>query len=355
MSTKILFVVPYPHDTAPSQRLKFEQYYTALEKAGYEITIAPFIDLNFWKIIYKSGFYRQKVMYTLLNYARRLSLLSRLSRYDLVYVHLWATPFGPPLYERLLRKFSKRLIYDIDDLIYQGGSSPNNRSIRFLKTSAKVDFLMKHADRVLVSTEKLMDYTRQFTTRVSLIPATVDVKKYGITSAGASAPVVIGWSGSHTTSKYLHLLDEVLRTLSERHDIRILVMGDPDFAIEGLPIEILTWSAAMETENLLQFDIGLHPVPDEEWVYGKSGGKLVQYMAAGIPIVASAVGPNFKVVQDGYNGFLVNSAKEWIDRLDTLITNKKLRNEMGQHSKRCAIEIYSVEANLSKYLQALKE
>lgn len=354
MSSKILFIVPYPFDTAPSQRLKFEQYYTELEKAGYEITIAPFIDRKFWKIIYQKGFYLQKIIYTLLNYLKRFVLLSNVSQYDIVYVHLWATPLGPALYERLLRKFSKKIIYDIDDLIYKGSSSPNNKSVNFLKTSSKVDFLMKYADHVLVSTEKLLSYTQQFTSKVSLIPATIDVNKYHRKAPLLQGPVVIGWSGSHTTSKYLHLLDKVLKKLAQEHDIRIMVMGDKDFAIEGLHIELIEWSAENEVESLLQFDIGLHPVPDEEWVYGKSGGKLVQYMAAGIPIVASAIGPNFKAVENGYNGFLVTSDEEWIAQLKLLITDEKLRRQMGTNAKDCAVKSYSVEANADKYLQALK-
>lgn len=351
MSSKILFIVPYPHDTAPSQRLKFEQYYTGLEKAGYEITLAPFIGKGFWKIIYKKGFYLQKVLYTLLYYLKRIILLTKVGRYDVVYIHLWATPFGLPLYEWALWKLSKRIIYDIDDLIYKGGASPNNKSIKFLKTSSKVDFLMKHADHVLVSTEKLMDYTKNFSSKVSLIPATIDVNKYAVDQDERSDTVVIGWSGSHTTSKYLHLLDNVLKAVAEKHKVRIMVMGDPDFVIEGLVVELLAWTTEMEVENLLQFDIGLHPVPDEEWVYGKSGGKLVQYLAAGIPIVASAIGPNFKVIEDGYNGFLVTTEEEWISRLETLIIDGKLRKQMGKNSRDCAVKIYSVDANIDQYLR----
>lgn len=354
MSSRILFIVPYPFDTAPSQRLKFEQYYAELEKAGYEITTAPFIDQKLWKIIYQNGFFLQKVIYTLLNYLRRLVLLRSVSRYDIVYIHLWATPLGPAVYERLLRRFSKRIIYDIDDLIYKSSSSPSNKSIRFLKTSSKVDFLMKCADHVLVSTEKIMAYTQQFTTKVSLIPATIDVNKYHRKAVSVQGPVVIGWSGSHTTSKYLHLLDKVLKKLARKHDIRIMVMGDKNFAIDGLDIELIEWSAEKEVDNLLKFDIGLHPVPDEEWVYGKSGGKLVQYMAAGIPVVASAIGPNFKAIENGCNGFLVASDEEWVAQLELLITDEKLRKQMGADAKACAIKTYSVEANVDKYLHALK-
>ena len=353
MGKKILFIVPYPYNTAPSQRLKFEQYYDDFEKLGYQITRSPFIGEGFWKIIYKKGFYFSKIVYTVLSYLRRYLALTKVSKYDIVYVHLWGTPFGFPVYEWLVRRLSKKVIYDIDDLIYQGGSSPNNAVAGFLKSKWKVNYLMKYADHVLVSTDKLLNYTNQFTNHVSMIPATIDVKKYNFKKNSDLDKVVIGWSGSHTTSKYLHLLDGVFKQILARHnDVKIMVMGDENYAVEGLDIELIEWTAETEIANLQQFDIGLHPVPDEEWVYGKSGGKLVQYMAAGLPIIASAIGPNFKAISEGYNGFLVTTEVDWIDKLDLLITDKQLRKQMGANSKEFAIKHYSVEANLSKYLAA---
>ncbi|MES2376879.1 MAG: glycosyltransferase family 4 protein [Bacteroidota bacterium] len=350
MSSKILFIVPYPFNTAPSQRLKFEQYYTELGKMGYEITDRPFISTQFWKIVYKKGFYLKKIFYTIIAYFKRYTLLTTLSKYDIVYVHLWGTPFGTPLYEYLLCKFSKKLVYDIDDLVYKGNSSPNNKYVSILKSGSKVNFLMKHADEVLVSTDKLLDYTRQFTHKVSLIPATIDVKKYDLKSINKSDAVVVGWSGSHTTSKYVHILDNVFKKLASAHNIKIMIMGDPAFTMDSVNIELVQWSAEKEIEYLQLFDIGIHPVPDEEWVYGKSGGKLVQYMAAGIPIVASAIGPNFKVIKNEFNGFLVNSEEEWLNKLELLIINEALRKQMGVNSRHHAETFFSVETNLKHYL-----
>lgn len=353
MKKSILFIVPYPDNTAPSQRLKFEQYYTEFEKAGYAITLAPFINRGFWTIIYKEGYYFKKAIFTIANYFRRYFLIPRINKYDVVYVHLWGTPLGLPIFEWLVCKLSKRVIYDIDDLVYQGKPSPSNKIITFLKTGYKVNFLMEHASHVLVSTDKLMDYTKQFTQNVSLIPATIDVKKYTHQKTENLDKVVIGWSGSHTTSNYLHLLDAVLKKLAQRRDVKIMVMGDKAFKAAGFDVELVEWAADKEMQNLQQFDIGLHPVPDEEWVYGKSGGKLVQYMAAGIPIIASAIGPNFKAIKDGYNGFLVSTDEEWMTKLELLITDTLLRKQMGENSKRYAIENFSVEANVGKYIAVL--
>jgi glycosyltransferase involved in cell wall biosynthesis len=350
MSTKILFIVPYPFDKAPSQRLKFEQYYTEFENNGYEITHVPFINEDFWNIIYKKGFQLRKLIYTLVAWMNRYKLLTTVGNYDIIYIHLWGTPFGFPIYEWLLRKLSKKIVYDIDDLIYKGASSPNNWYLSILKSSLKIDFLIKHADHVLVSTDKLVDYASKLTKHFTIVPATIDVKRYNFTDADKSGIIKIGWSGSHTTSKYVHLLDNVLKKISAACNVKIMIMGDDSFYIDEVDIQLLRWTPETEISNLHLFDIGIHPVPDEEWVYGKSGGKLVQYMAAGIPIIASAIGPNFKVIENGYNGFLVNSDDEWIDKLELLITNETLRKQMGINSRKHAEMFFSVEANLKHYL-----
>jgi len=307
------------------------------------------------KIVYLKGYFFQKITGTIGGYLRRVGDLFRIRRYDIVYLFLWATPFGPPISEWMIRKLVRKIVYDIDDLIYKAESSPNNKFVKYLKSAAKVDFSMQHADHVLVSTDKLFNYTKQFTPNVSQIPATIDVKKYSFSKTANLDKVVIGWSGSHSTSKYLHLLDNVFRQILIRHsNVKIMVMGDKTYNVDGCDIELVEWTAKTEIPNLQQFDIGLHPVPDEEWVYGKSGGKLVQYMAAGIPIVASAIGPNFKAIKDGDNGFLVKTDEEWISKLELLITDAVLRKQMGVNSKKRAVEFYSVEANLDKYLAAFK-
>ena len=115
-SKKILFVCPYPENVAPSQRLKFEQYYQYFRSSGYEVETSSFINQSFWKIIYKKGGFFKKVWYTLSGYFSRLKDLLRLRKYDVVYVHLWVTPFGPPFFEWLFRKMAKNMVYDIDDL-----------------------------------------------------------------------------------------------------------------------------------------------------------------------------------------------------------------------------------------------
>jgi len=347
---RILVLCPYPIGCAPGQRLKFEQYYENWRANGFEVEVSPFMSDKMQKIVYKKGYLFAKIAGTIGGYFRRYRDLFRAGRYDIIYVFLWITPFGPPITEWLVRALSKKMIYDIDDLVYMGRTSRYNKFIKFLKSASKINFLIKRSDHVLVSTDELRSYSGKFNKNLSMIPATIDVKKYPYPATHMSGTVVIGWSGSQTTSKYLHLIDSVLKYLAANHNVKIMVMGDDDFELDGVDIELLHWTAESEITNLQKFDIGLHPLPDEQWAYGKSGGKLVQYMAAGIPIVATALGPNFKVIKDGYNGFLVTGEQEWIDRLVVLITDHELRKKMGENSRRFAEENSSVEANAGKYL-----
>ena len=349
---KILVLCPYPVGHAPGQRLKFEQYYDNWRENGFEVEVSSFISEKTQRIIYKKGHLFAKIKGTLAGYIRRYKDLLRISQYDIVYIFLWVTPFGLPVTEWLIRRLAKRQIYDIDDLVYIATTSKHNRFIRPLKSSSKINFLIRNSDHVLVSTDELMSYSKKFNENLSLIPATIDLKKYSYPRADRSDTIVIGWSGSHTTSKYLHLIGQALKYIAQKYPVKIMVMGDDDFVLDGLDVELLHWTAETEVANIQKFDIGLHPLPDEKWTYGKSGGKLVQYMAAGLPIVATAIGPNYKVIRDGYNGFLVKDQQEWIEKLELLIKDGQLRAQMGSNSRKFAQEQVSVEANADKYLAA---
>ena len=175
---KILFVAPYPFDKAPSQRLKYEQYYSFFEDAGFEITTSSFIDEPFWKIIYKHGFTLQKIYHTVLGYARRLRDLIFIRKYDVVYIHLWVTPLGIPFYEWLYCLFAKRVIYDIDDLIFLGHSSSANRLFEFLKGKAKAIYLMKHANHVITCTPMLDEFVRKYNQHTTDISSTINTEVY---------------------------------------------------------------------------------------------------------------------------------------------------------------------------------
>src|SRR5436190_19534362 len=144
---KLLIVCPYPRGVAPSQRLKFEQYYTHFERNGYEITIKPFIDDEFWQVVHKPGNFFKKFSKSLQGYYKRTVLLFSIKKYDLVYIHLWVTPFGLPIFEWLYSKLAPKMVYDIDDLVYlKFDKTP--WFVRQLKGYKKPVLLIKKANHV---------------------------------------------------------------------------------------------------------------------------------------------------------------------------------------------------------------
>tara|TARA_B110000046_G_C12940117_1_gene375379 strand:+ start:368 stop:1192 length:825 start_codon:yes stop_codon:yes gene_type:complete len=269
---KILFLSPYPEHIAPSQRLKYEQYFEMLNKEGYEIETNSFVSASFWKILYQEGHFVAKFFFILLGYDRRFFDVLRLHKYDVVYVHLWVTPIDPPLFEKLVRWRAKHLVYDIDDMVFLGHHSVANKNFSFLKGSGKMIHLMKHSDHVITCTPLLDQFTRKFNINTSDISSTVDTEeKYQVVNQYTSdSKVVLGWSGSHSTSKYLYLLKGVLIDLAKEYDFRLLVIGGVSFDLKGVNFEALAWSEEIEMSTLKQFDIGLYPLPNEKWMYGKS-------------------------------------------------------------------------------------
>jgi len=354
---KILFLVPYPFDKAPSQRLKFEQYYKYFESNGFTLTKSSFVSEAFWKVIYKKGFWLAKIFYTCTGYFRRLGILFSLRRYDIVYIHLWVTPFGPPFFEWLVCKLSRRVIYDIDDLIYIPKTGVNQLVLK-IKGKNKPLFLIKKADHVITCTPYLDEFVRKFNSNTTDISSTIDTDKYRPKQDYSiqNRKIVLGWSGSHTTVKYLYLLGSVFKMLRDQGvPFKLLVLGDKLFSVEGIETEALEWKEHYELKVINQFDIGLYPLPDEEWVYGKSGLKALQYMAAGIPTIATAIGANFRIIENGVNGFLVKTDEEWVQCIKKLVGDETLRKQIGQRGAKVVNDRFSVRANEDVYLSVLQK
>lgn len=354
MNKKILILCPYPENCAPSQRLKFEQYYSFLREHGFELEISPFMSNAFWKIVYKPGNLHLKAWFTLSGYFRRIKDLIRCKRYDAVYVHLWVTPFGFPLFERLLFARTRHVLYDIDDLVYlKANKSAANGFIAAVKGRRKPIVLMQKARHVITCTPYLDEFVRRYNSSTTDISSTINTETYLPEQNKQNALPVIGWSGSHSTSKYLYLLKEVLLEIQQEYPFVLKVIGDPDFHIDGLTIQAIRWEEATEVQELNDFDIGVYPLPDEEWVLGKSGLKALQYMALEIPTVATAIGANFRVIEDGVSGYLVTTNDEWKNRLLTLLKDAALRRAIGQAARIRVEAHYSIHANRQQYLNSI--
>ncbi len=355
---RIVVLCPYPVGRAPSQRLKYEQYLDSWRDAGFDVSVSPFWDESAWSVLFQPGCWLRKGMGLVWGLVRRVRDLGAIRGADLVYLHLEAIPLGPPLLERWIARRGIPIVYDIDDLVYLPHSSAANPFMRFvrrLRGRGKVSELIRMAAHTVVCTEHLAAYAREWSDRVTNITSTIDTDTYRPRPHRThTRGVVVGWSGSHSTSRYLHLLDDVLIALQRDEAIRIKVIGDGNFRIGGATVDAREWSLASEVEDLSEMDIGVYPLPGEEWVHGKSGLKALQYMALEIPTVAQRIGTNTEIISEGDNGLLAGTGDEWAERLRDLIRDPALRRRLGEAGRRTVLARYSVAVHRDRYLEVLR-
>lgn len=354
---RMVVVCPHPQDMVPGQRLKYEQYFDYFRQNNIEVTVRPFMTVRFQNIVYKKGNFLEKVWWTICGYWWRFLLLFSLRRYDVAYIFLWVTPFGPPFFEWLYCRLAKKVIYDIDDLVYLPGiKSDVNPVISGIKGRNKPIYLMKKADHVITCTPYLDEIVRRYNQKTTDISSTINTTLYRPkTDFSINGKVTLGWSGSVSTIKHLRVLEPVLQRLKrEGLCFRLLVMGEENFTMDGIETEALAWKESYEVDVIKRFDIGLYPLPNERWVYGKSGLKALQYMAAGVPVVATAIGTNFRIIENDVNGFLVSNDEEWIQCLKRLIQDEALRKRIGLKGAEVVENRFSINANRDTYLSIIQ-
>jgi glycosyltransferase involved in cell wall biosynthesis len=353
---KILVLCPSPEGTNPGQRLKYEQYFQSWRDAGYDVTVASFQTQRFWDIIYKTGFVVEKILWTVVGYLRRVRDLFRIPFYDGLYIYMAVTPFGPPFFEWLVHKLNPRIIFDIEDMAFMTHTSAANKWIAKLKGSRKYIFLMKHARFVITSTPSLSEYVAQYNKKVNDITATFNTDRFTNVPEYVKRDVtIIGWTGSHSTIPYLHILDDVFRKVAALRSIKIRVISNAHYECKGVNVENVKWTEEKEVWDLHQMDIGVYPVPKEEWVLGKSGCKAITYMSVGLPAVSTAYGNVVKkVVDNGVNGFLADNEDEWVELLIKLIDDVELRRQTGMAGREKVVNEFSIIANIKKYLDAFE-
>ncbi len=352
---RIHFLIPHPQDEAPGQRLKFEQYYDRFRQAGYTVIHDAFYSPALSHRIGQPGLLAKAFR---LGWAslKRAGCLWTAWRSDVVYLFLEAVPVGPPMLEWIIMRLFKRpVIYDIDDLIYLKKPGSRNPFPAFSNQRRKVNFLMRNARHIIVCTSYLEQEARRLNAHVTKISSTIDTAKY-IPKQQYHVPIVtLGWSGSFSTSPYLHLLDEALKIIQRRHGVAIRVIGDTGFSVPGVQVEAIPWRLESEVEDLLKIDIGLYPLPRQEWVLGKSGLKALQYMGLGIPAVMTPIGANLEIGVHDKNCLFADSQEEWVDAITQLVLNPSQRERIGRAGRRTVEERYAVDVNWPRYLRAVRE
>ncbi len=357
---KILYIVQHRFNRSPGQRYRCEQYIKVLERNGFECTYSPIIvDEEEDKALYQSRSMLAKGLIFLKAIYRRIKDVWRASSYDIVFIYREAFMTGSLFFEKRLKATGARLVYDFDDAIWLPDVSEVNKSLAWLKRPGKTADIAALCDLVIVGNTYLAAYAGQYNKNAVVFPSTIDMDYYrlpvGPRPYFQNDKIVIGWSGSHTTIKHFETILPVFEALRKKYGERIhfVVYGDPHYKNEALNIEALPWSHDTEVGVIASFDIGIMPLPDNEWSKGKCAMKGLQYMGLSVPAVMSPVGMNKDVVQDGVNGFLAADEKEWIEKLSLLIDNTELRKRLGKEGRKTVEENFSVQALESRYLQII--
>ena len=352
---KVLAIVPSIYDTSPGQRYRIEQWEPLLREEGVEITYSPFETKELQQILHQNGNTTQKIRAVVENMKRRLKETKSLAGYDLVYVFREAALLGPPWGERRIARSGIPIVFDFDDAIFVAYRSPSNGYLSYLKFPNKTGEICRLSAHVMAGNEYLADYSRQFNDNVTIIPTTIDTDKYQMLEKRAEPEIpTIGWSGSFSTAQHLDTLRPILQELAREEKFRLRVIGAPNYELPGVETEVIKWRSETETQDLSPIDIGVMPLPDDQWSKGKCGLKALQYMALGIPTICSPVGVNSTIIRDGENGFLADGSREWIEKLKRLLHSAELRKQLGAAGRETVEREYSAKVQAPRVAEVFR-
>jgi glycosyltransferase involved in cell wall biosynthesis len=352
---RVTILAPQAPGLAPNQRFRFEQWLRLLPEGAVDATILPLFGPQTVARLYEPGGTARKAAETAAALGRRIIQLREVRRADVVLIVREAFPLGPALLESLVER-RRPVVFDFDDAIFLKETSDANRLAGMLKMPGRVAGIIERAAATTAGNEYLARYARRFSHRVHVIPTTLDIEAYQPQPHAPGELVRVGWSGSPTTSKHLRTIEGALRRMLAELPVELVVIGDPAFRLEGAPrVSVLPWRAQSEVADVAAFDIGLMPLPDDEWSRGKCGFKALLYMALGVAPVVSPVGVNTEIVSAGENGLLVSTEDDWVAALRSLVEDPDLRQRLGAAGRETVVERYSGQRWAPRFLEVLQE
>lgn len=338
-----------------SSRMRTYQFLPLWEKEGVEVEVSPFFNEDYLNRFYQGE--RRHFWNIFSCYLKRIQILFSIHQYDLIWVEKELFPFVPAWAEWFLNHFGKGYVVDYDDAVFHNYDMSSSWWIRtFLKH--KIDRVMSNSHLVLAGNKYIQERAiRAGAKPVEVLPTVINPERYSILCDPRNRTKLrVGWIGSPSTLKYLLSLQSVFKELNRDHpELELLIVNSKGIEIPDLGVSItyLNWEEEREVEYIQRMDIGIMPLPDDPWEQGKCAYKLIQYMACGLPVVASPVGMNVEVVKDGENGFLATTEKEWIDSLKNLIVDPELRRTFGKNGRGLVEENFTLERNFERMKQIL--
>ncbi|MEZ5428959.1 MAG: glycosyltransferase family 4 protein [Pyrinomonadaceae bacterium] len=349
---KVLGLCSYPIESAAT-RYRLTQFTSPLAAQGIDLTVSPFLDSRQFSLLYRNKSLTGKIVELWKPLMRRFAEVLKGRKFDLILIQREAMFFGPAFFEGLFRLVGKYpLILDLDDATYIRYVSPTYGKIgSFFKFFGKTDALIKKSAVVTCGNRFIADYVEKKGTKAVVIPTVVDTDRFRPAEERIESAPVIGWIGTHSTFPFLKSIFPVLEKLAEKHDfvLKIVGAGVDKVELNGVKVQNLPWKLDRELSDFQSFDIGLYPMTtissaNEEWLAGKSGFKAIQYMAVGIPFVMTPVGVCAEIGRPGETHFNALTDEDWYNALVKLLSAESLRQRMGEQSRACSLEHYTVGA-----------
>jgi glycosyltransferase involved in cell wall biosynthesis len=279
----------------------------------------------------------------------RWRVLQSAAAYDTVCIH---RAFLSPLEHRWLLRAAKDYVFDFDDAVMFRDSSQRHfeswqRRVRFRR-------MVAGARTVIAGNGYLADCASRYSERVIVIPTAIDLTPYPERRMALSGAPVIGWIGTRINLMYLRaVLPALTRVAHKRPDVTLKIVSDGFLDVPGVQVVNKRWSMEDEVDDVMSFQVGIMPLPDDPWTRGKCAVKLLQYFAAGVPVVCSPVGANLDVVEHGRNGYFAADEDEWVARLEELLADGEQRRQLGAAGRETVQRRYSIEANLEALVKVL--
>ncbi|HYC02756.1 MAG TPA: glycosyltransferase [Azospirillaceae bacterium] len=328
----------------PSSRLRFFDPLPWLAQAGLDVAVRPFFDDPYLERQFAGR--RTDPLALARYYARRLRALRDRGAFDLLWIEKEALPWLPTGVEAALLAGTPYAL-DFDDAWHRRYAGRPG-------LSGKLERLVAGAALTVTANAHLEEWARAAgARRLHRMPTPVDLARYAPREADGGG-FRVGWIGTPSSAAYLAEVAEPLRRLAETGPLTLVTVGAAPVGLPGVPEAFRPWSEATEADEISGFDVGIMPLPDTPFTRGKSGYKLLQYMAAARPVVASPVGENRVIVDPGVSGFLAGSPRDWVAALERLRADPGLRRTMGRAGRARVAADYALDALAPRLADALR-
>ena len=345
---RVLFLTLYP-ETAASPRYRVAQYLPYLRAHGVEFTVASAVSQEVYAKLTGPGRTARPFWYHAFETPRRLAQILGGRRYDIVFVQKALMSAYLKGVLALLRRWAKRIVVDVDDAVHGQPPHPWGTRWRWLEDREQVNRLFSVSDLVLAGNDWLADEARKTGCRVEILPTVVDTERFA-PSANGAAPFRIGWIGGSSTTRSLEAVVPVLNDLKGA-ETDLVGADRAQLSMNGLSVR--AWTFDSEVKDIQGFSVGIMPVPKTEWSRGKCALKAIQYMACGVPCVATPFGVVRDIIRDGENGLFADTQEEWRDAFERL-RDPALRRRLGEAGRATVQERYSLDATAPRFVELLE-